>query len=140
MSGNSYHDFQAYRKIIGNGGLEGDFNGFMSKTLAAKDARVRELEAENERLRADRVPPPGHIIDDKGTVRRVLGTLPVTADGSIACQDAVVWHPINGACYPVPDGLNVAAKVYGGSTLVPVSECFATREAAEAAREAGGKA
>jgi hypothetical protein len=68
-----------------------------------------------------------------GEPRKVLGTLPVTADGYIACQDSVVWHPTNGACYPVPDGLNVAAKVYGGAALVPVASCYSTRQAAEPA-------
>ena len=74
------------------------------------------------------------FITDAGEVRKVLGTLPVTADGCIACQDSVIWHPTDGACYPVPDGLNVSAKVYGGARLVPTNECFKTREAAEAAR------
>jgi hypothetical protein len=68
-----------------------------------------------------------------GEPRKVLGTLPVTADGYIACQDSVVWHPTNGACYPVPDGLNVAAKVYGGAALVPVASCYSTRQAATSA-------
>ncbi len=71
--------------------------------------------------------------DEKGEPRKVLGTLPVTADGYIACQDSVVWHPTNGACYPVPDGLNVAAKVYGGAALVPVASCYSTRQAATSA-------
>ena len=75
------------------------------------------------------------FITDSGGVRRVLGTLPLTADGCIACQDSVIWHPTDGACYPVPDGLNVSAKVYGGARLVPTNECFKTREAAQTARE-----
>lgn len=62
----------------------------------------------------------------------VLGELPITADGCVACQNAVVWHPVAGACYPVPDGLNMAAKVYGGTMLHDVGACYSTREAAEA--------
>jgi hypothetical protein len=71
----------------------------------------------------------GFITED-GEVRKVLGTLPVTADGYVACQDCVIWHPTDGACYPVPDGLNVSAKVYGGARLVPTNDCYSTREAA----------
>lgn len=97
-------------------------------------ALAKEWRLISARLRAQDI-PPGHVIDDKGVVRKVLGTLHLTADKCIACQDAVVWHPTNGACYPVLDGLNMAAKVYGGSTLVPASECYSTREAAEAARK-----
>ena len=77
------------------------------------------------------------IIDCTGDVplvRKVLGTLPVTADGFLACQNSVVWHPNDGACYPVPDGLNIAAKVYGGARLVDVRECYSSRDAADAAK------
>ncbi len=80
-------------------------------------------------------PPDGHVRLPDGRDAKVLGTLARTADNFIACQDSVVWHPIYGACYPVPDGLNVAAKVYGGNSLVPVSECYSTREAAESTRK-----
>ena len=77
------------------------------------------------------------IIDCTGdvpVVRRVLGMLSVTADGFLACQNSVVWHPTDGACYPVPDGLNIAAKVYGGARLVDVRECYSSRDAADAAK------
>lgn len=40
------------------------------------------------------VPPPGHIIDDTGRVRRVLGTLPLTADGCVAGIGAKVINPM----------------------------------------------
>jgi hypothetical protein len=87
----------------------------------------------------------GSIIDCTGEVpcvRRVLGTLPITKDGFLACQNSVVWHPTDGGCYPVPDGLNVAAKVYGGARLVDIGECYSSLEASSAAKAAmeGGKA
>lgn len=87
-------------------------------------------------LQASRTPPPGHIIDDAGVVRKVLGDLAITADGFIACQNSVVWHPTDGGCYPVPDGLNMAAKVYGGARLVDVGECYSTLDAAQKANAA----
>jgi hypothetical protein len=35
--------------------------------------------------------PPGHIIDDQGNVRKVLGTLPVTRDGVIVMPGQKVY-------------------------------------------------
>lgn len=87
-------------------------------------------------LQQARKAPPGHIIDDAGMVRRVLGDLAITADGFIACQNSVIWHPTDGGCYPVPDGLNMAAKVYGGARLVDVGECYSTLDAAQKANAA----
>lgn len=78
--------------------------------------------------------PEGHVIDERGVVRKVLGQLPITPDGCVPCLGSVIWHPVSGAYYPVP-GLNVAAKVYGGSQLVNICDCYSTREAAEAAKD-----
>lgn len=47
-----------------------------------------------QRRNEEGVPPPGHIIDDTGRVRRVLGTLPLTADGCVAGIGARVINPI----------------------------------------------
>ena len=87
-------------------------------------------------LRDARKAPRGSIIDEQGVVRRVLGDLAITADGFIACQNSVVWHPTDGGCYPVPDGLNMAAKVYGGARLVDVGECYSSLEASQKAKAA----
>ena len=32
------------------------------------------------------IPPKGHIIDDQGVVRKVLGKLPITVDGAVAAE------------------------------------------------------
>lgn len=79
-------------------------------------------------------PPPGHILDDKGVVRRVLGTLPVTADGVVVGDCAEVWitegpdEPI--ACVHL-DKCGYSCEAEG---FWPVDECYSTREAAIAAR------
>jgi hypothetical protein len=85
-------------------------------------------------------PPAGHIMEHDGTVRKVLGTLPVTADGCVATHESILHHPSDGPCYMVPDGHDrpAAAKVYGGALMVPVASCYSTREAAEAAQRAAG--
>lgn len=74
------------------------------------------------------------FITDSGEVRKVLGTLPLTADGAIVTPDGFVWHDR-------PHG------VIGWRVLVMYSNgphhrefdpewsgCYSTREAAEAAR------
>lgn len=36
--------------------------------------------------------PSGHILDDAGNVRKVLGTLPLTADGCVVGLNADMWY------------------------------------------------
>ena len=117
-----------------------------TKCLNAHELRQRldKAEAERDVLRAEGARNVKGIIDCTGdvpVVRRVLGDLAITADGFIACQNSVVWHPTDGGCYPVPDGLNMAAKVYGGTRLVDVGECYSSLDAAQKAKAAmeGGK-
>lgn len=84
--------------------------------------------------------PPGHIIDDQGIVRKVLGTLPLTADGCLFGNDAPTVYAIyNGNVV----GAACAAESYpcdecGNDDLFIASECYSTPEAALAAREAKG--
>ena len=54
-------------------------------------AAARKQGRTEGRKEADAPIPPGHIKDDKGVVRRVLGTLPVTADGCVVGDDCRVW-------------------------------------------------
>lgn len=81
-------------------------------------------------------PPPGHILTDDGTVRKVLGTLPVTADGVVCGRGAELYSP-DGGGGPCPDG---HSKMYvQDTTSYPEAHYFiggwySTREAAEAAR------
>jgi hypothetical protein len=84
------------------------------------------------------------FLDDAGNVRKVLGTLPVTADGVIVCPGAVVWpHPdvqVDGEEGGVVEyGIRDDAMGYeiSGSEWEP-SKCYASRESARAAAEEGG--
>ncbi len=85
-------------------------------------------------------PPPGHIIDDTGTVRKVLGTLPLTADGCVIGPVegtyARVWNndqwSNNAELYIRDDGRWGAMF---GPQWRPLECCYSTREAAEAARK-----
>lgn len=120
--------------------------------------------------------PPGHIIDDQGNVRKVLGTLPVTRDGCVVDYETTVYAIDHGEIielHAVPYGL-VCQQSFGGDGaemddaleecgfpasddvlewvgsysyyeedtgasewfLAPLSECYSTRAAAEAARAA----
>ena len=84
-------------------------------------------------LQAARTPPAGHIIDDAGEVRKVLGTLPVTADGCVIGTNATVfglWTP------QYSDGeTSVTCSKTSGVVCAPHA-CWSTRKAAEAAKEA----
>lgn len=85
-------------------------------------------------------PPKGHIIDDTGTVRKVLGTLPLTADGCVIGPVegtyARVWNndqwSNNAELYIRDDGRWGAMF---GPQWRPLECCYSTREAAEAARK-----
>lgn len=95
-------------------------------------------------LQQARTPPPGHIIDDQGVVRRVLGTLVLTADGCVWAHGAkVYWHedPHEQSLENINDdiaffeehGTDADGEVCG--TWEKVSQCYSTRESAEAAKE-----
>lgn len=84
-------------------------------------------------LAAARTAPPGHIIDDQGVVRRVLGTLPVTADGCVIGGDAQLYW-VNGAGYVHGCVVQDRVRTSNGFALI-ASDCYSTRAAAEAARK-----
>jgi len=73
--------------------------------------------------------PQGHIIDEDGVVRKVLGTLPMTADGCVIGQNSDLW-------YVLPAG---AATETVCMTHTPYMEAhqpaYSSREAAEAANK-----
>lgn len=97
-------------------------------------------------LQAARTPHAGHIIDEQGVVRRVLGTFDTTKDGAVVVGKVELWHP------KYPKAGRVGTWLANGGTCrfyfpnasgtlntwndVPISECYSTREAAEAAKEA----
>jgi hypothetical protein len=80
--------------------------------------------------------PKGCVLDDEGLVRKVLGTLPVTADGCFYAHHSRYDPPVFGItrggkvvhaavrAFPLPDDMSFSP-----------SDVYSTREAAEAARE-----
>jgi len=96
-------------------------------------------------LADERCAPPGHIIDCTGpvpVVRKVLGTLPVTADGCVCNPSEDVFHHGSNRV-GVPVWSDDADKWLGefdhsgaGEWFYPpLAECYSTREAAESARK-----
>jgi len=89
------------------------------------------------------------IIDCTGDVpcvRRVLGGLPITRDGVVVGNGAVVHHHHAGSYRMVLDCLppeyawqTVPVIAWGGSDhgAEPVSDCYASESAAKAAMEGG---
>ena len=94
-------------------------------------------------LQAARTPPPGHIIDATGVVRKVLGMLPVTADGCVAGHGAVVSFACDNYrmvmdSQPETTSWNTNVCVaWGGPNhgAELLSDCHSVSEAAEAAKE-----
>lgn len=95
------------------------------------------------------------FIDDECNVLRVLGKLPITADGCVIPSFSELWFidrhatknadgdyfPAVARAMPTPttavDG-NLTFRASHGMDVCWVSECYSTREAAEAAKK--GKA
>lgn len=88
-------------------------------------------------LNGKKVAPAGHIIDDQGVVRRLLGKLPLTADGCVFGIDAptvYAWHhgePMGAACVAESQQCDEC----GNEDMYEASECYSTREACRAANE-----
>ena len=95
--------------------------------------------------------PAGHVRDEKGEDRRVLGKIPLTADGCVfGVNPGTVYHIADGEVLEleVEDETDeVAIDMTDDFELVdedemptplPPWECYSTRAAAEAAREGRG--
>lgn len=76
--------------------------------------------------------PAGHIIDDQGVVRRVLGTLPVTADGCVVGDGCTVFR--EDANYEKMNRPRFYEFDVGRNRTRVAT--WSSREAAEAAKEA----
>lgn len=87
-------------------------------------------------LQAARTPPPGHIIDDAGVVRKVMGTLPMTADGCVVGDAAHLWTNNAGEVNALRADAIGATEFGEDGDFYEAAECYSTREAAEAAKEA----
>lgn len=115
------------------------------------DSAVETLEAAiASAIQAERDvrPPKGHIVTDDGVVRKVLGTLPMTADGCVATINGTFYTPQDGdpdgicgmAAWaennaPVGRRLGFCVSYVGSYRTWNSNECYSTREAAEAAKK-----
>ena len=105
----------------------------LAAPLEAANARIRELEAELTRLRQiEADAKAANLIGPDGKVRRVLGTLPITADGCIASTGAVVWDRLAGLAYY---DLKLASPHRASYCVPSISYCYSTPEAVETAKE-----
>lgn len=83
------------------------------------------------------------FVTDAGEVRKVLGTLPITADGAIAGHGGIVWPAF--LTGPDDEGGKVQYAIidsYDGGRLIEGDEacigmCYSTKAAAEAGRGEG---
>ena len=107
-------------------------------------------------LQAARTPPPGHIIDDAGVVRKLKGEFPITADGVMVQLGEDVWHPESGEALrvgeyegeadhnkkPLADDCTFCAFFsyyetdtgYSEYEVYDVRQCYSTPEAAKEAK------
>ncbi len=111
-------------------------DGLPCEVLAIREIeRLRKIEADAK---------AANLIGPDGNVRKVLGTLPVTADGCVVgeCSPELWWYQNDNITHDATKRLCVH-DIYE----MPVEYTYSTREAAEAARnnstpasERGGKA
>lgn len=93
-----------------------------NKTIAELHAQVAALKATVDQCRA------AGFIDDAGNVRKVLGTLPLTADGCVVGMGIHSQFRVGGLSGAVNLRLEGSTQGHG--------DWYSTREAAEAARKA----
>lgn len=98
--------------------------------------RYDDVEAEIEaRVAAERAKwIAAGFADEKGEPRKVVGTLPVTADGCIVGNHTKLW--INNVGYVSSlrvDNIGCSDRDGGDEAFWEAGECYSTREAADAA-------
>lgn len=86
---------------------------------------------------------PGHVRLDTGDVVRVLGTLPMTKDGCLLGEGAIVWREATASMTGTvkSERLELAWGLYGlcGANRTKAGGWYSTKEAAEAALAARGE-
>lgn len=128
-----------------------DFLATRDKIAEATDAAYARGLADG-RKEAANIPADTIMLPD-GRVVKVLGTLPVTKDNFVVGHGASIWHPhpdddgVHWVCGELTEfleydgqmiGLDAHSASVGGLECYghPVSECYSTSAAAEAAKEA----
>jgi len=143
--------------------LNGSYKAIAKALLAAYAAGVKAGEDKggyragfDAGLNVVKCEPPGHIIDDAGVVRKVLGTPWLTDDGAWIGKDARVWvlcRPLNNDDYgwlacpakmghdpedatsPVPWWQVESPTEWRWCEQYEIKGVYSTREAADAARK-----
>lgn len=87
---------------------------------------------------------PGHVRDDKGVDRKVLGQLAITADDCVVGMGATVWNGPHLGGNILPHIVHHDGVTWGNAyaPCMQIScgwdKCYSTDTAAEAARDAKG--
>jgi hypothetical protein len=76
--------------------------------------------------------------DELDRLQGIVGKLPKTADGvSIVPVDDTVWHPVFGECVTIAEKMARPWVIKFYENVIPVSDCYSTKDAAEAANSQG---
>lgn len=87
-------------------------------------------------LRAAAKVGEGYVRDDKGVERKVLGTLPLTADGCVVGNHTRLWVNDVGCVTSLPvDNIGCSERDGADEAFWEAGECYSTPEAAQAAAE-----
>lgn len=101
------------------------------------DDLLRLRAATESSLRAAAAVPAGCVRDDKGVVRKVLGTLPVTGDGCVVAPNGYVWVMPPHCANPAGFGfrvMDISSSFFATPERdIRWQDCYSTREAAQAA-------
>lgn len=107
----------------------------LQQQIEAAQARIASLESTIAACKA------AGFVTESGEVRKVLGTLPITADGYGVCANCTIWHPKHGAAVcrsDVDSGCWAQTSdpyAPASGELFLVEECYSSKEAAEAVRK-----
>ena len=122
----------AYDEGVKAGEAKGGYRAGFAAGLASANKTIAESLASIIALReiVDQCRAAG-FIDDAGNVRKVLGTLPLTADGMVAGAGCELWADFNAF------GMDAPLQCLGPCLpCIPMTRLYGSREAAEAARKA----
>lgn len=116
--------------------IASDFAIAHARNVAKVEAAMEDAYRTGLTSNAEVRPPPGHVLLPDGRCVRVLGELPMTADGCVIGRNARLWLDL-------PDVTAYCGEVFcdpivwqadGPSACVEPNQCYSTREAALAAR------
>lgn len=124
------HVFDFAREVLAGTAGQPSADVFMDWRNVVDDARKLDHSAELVRLRSlEWKAKAAGFIDEKGEVRQVLGTLPLTADGMVAGMKCELWADF------APAGVDAPTQCAGpGWPCVPMSRLYGSREAADEVR------